>query len=133
AAAAPEPSSIHLIDSLGGRTLLLARRLRPETVSRPSTHCQQGQCPMRWNLSALLLATAIVASGFGVYRGFWDPTNPNHAILLGAFILLNCTAVVAAVFGNTRLRGACCGAALFGTAYLICVLHCGFGLDTIYD
>ncbi len=88
---------------------------------------------MRWPLSALLLATAIVASAFGVFRCFWDPSHPNHQILLGTFILLICVAIVAALFGKSPLRGAFFGASLFGIAYLICVLKCGFGLETIYD
>lgn len=88
---------------------------------------------MRWSLSALLLAIAIIASALGVYRCFWDPTHPNHPILLGAFILLICVALVAAIFSRLPVRGAFCGAALFGIVYLICVLHCGFGLDSIYD
>ncbi len=88
---------------------------------------------MRWPLSAMLLAITVAASAFGVFTAFWDASHPNHVLLLGAYILLVCVCTVAAVFGNKLLRGAFAGASLFGTAYLICVLHGGFGLETIHD
>ena len=88
---------------------------------------------MRWTLSAMLLGITIIASGLGVYRCFWDPTHPNHPILLGVFLLLTCVAVVAAVFGKATLRGSFFGASLFAASYLIVVLRGGFGLETIYD
>lgn len=88
---------------------------------------------MRWSLSALLLVMAIVACAFGIFTAFWDRSHPNHTILLGAFILLVTVSSVAAVFGSETFRVAFIGASIFGIAYLIFVLHCGFGLETIYD
>lgn len=88
---------------------------------------------MRWPLSALLLAIAILASVLGVFTSFWDSTHPNHVLLLGMFILAVCVSTVASVFGAASLRCAFVGASLFGAAYLIFVLHCGFGLETIHD
>jgi hypothetical protein len=88
---------------------------------------------MRWTLSAMLLAVAIAASGLGIYRGFWDPTRPNHPVLLGVYLILICMSATVAVFGRSTLRGTFFGVALFGTTYLICVLRGGFGLDTIHD
>ncbi|HUY93189.1 MAG TPA: hypothetical protein VMV10_30955 [Pirellulales bacterium] len=85
---------------------------------------------MRWTLSAMLLAVAIVASGLGVYHGFWEPSDPNVEILLAAFLMLICLSATAAVFGRSMLRGAFFGVALFGTAYLICVLHGGFDFES---
>lgn len=93
---------------------------------------------MRWPLSALLLsalllAMAIVACAFGAFSTFGDPSHPNHEFLLGVFILLICVSAVAAVFGLASLRGAFIGTSLFGVAYLIIVLHCGFGVETNHD
>lgn len=88
---------------------------------------------MRWPLSALLLAMTIAASALGTITVFWDESHPNHSFLLGGFILLICVCATAAVFGTTTLRGAYVGASLFGGAYLVFVLHCGFGLETIHD
>ena len=88
---------------------------------------------MRWTLCAMLLAIAIVASALGVYQCFWDASHPNHPLLLGIFILLICVTVVAAISATSRKRAASLGSALFGIAYLICVLKCGFGLETIDD
>lgn len=88
---------------------------------------------MRWTLSAMFLTVAIVASGLGVYHGFWEPGSPNVGILLAVFLMLVCLSATAAVFGRSTLRGTFVGVALFGTAYLICVLHGGFGVETIYD
>lgn len=88
---------------------------------------------MRWPLSAVLLAVTIVASAFGVFTAFWDASHPNHALLLGAFLLIVCVSTVGAMYGTTSMRCAFVGASLFGAAYLIFVLHGGFGLETIHD
>jgi hypothetical protein len=88
---------------------------------------------MRWPLSALMIAIAIAASACGVFTAFWDASHPNHVLLLGTFILLVCVSTVAALFGKASLRCPFIGASLFGTAYLVFVLHCGFGLETIHD
>jgi hypothetical protein len=81
----------------------------------------------------MLLAVAVVASVLGVYRIFWNPAHPNHQMLLGAYILLTCVAVIASIPPRSRLRGAFLGASLFGSFYFVFVLKCGFGLETIHD
>lgn len=88
---------------------------------------------MRWSLSAMLLAITIIASAFGVYRAFWIDNFTNHSLLLGAFILLLCVAIVAAIPQGSRLRTAFTGTALFGSLYLVCVLRAGFGLANLND
>ena len=88
---------------------------------------------MRWPLSALLLAITIAACSLGVITAFWKDSHPNHPLLMGVYILTICVSTVAAIFGTSSFRGAFAGVSLFGTAYLIFVLHGGFGLVTIHD
>ena len=88
---------------------------------------------MRWSISALLLLIAIVACAAGLFNSFWDSTHPNHPLLLGAYLVLNSVSTVAAVTGPKALRSAFTAGSIFGTLYLITVLHCGIGLETIHD
>ncbi len=88
---------------------------------------------MKWTLSTLLMAVATCAAVFAVYRMAWESARTNHFVLLGAYLLVTCVAIVAAASPQSRWRSGFIGAALFGVAYLACVLKGGFGLETIYD
>ncbi len=87
----------------------------------------------RWSLSQLFTFVLLCAIAFGVCRSYWDPTRPNHRLLLGVYLVALATASVTAYFCRPGVRGFFLGFAAFGSAYLVCVLHGGFGLQTIYD
>lgn len=88
---------------------------------------------MRFSLAALLLLVAIVAASVGTVTAFWERGGTNYSLLLGLFLLVVSSAVMAAVFGGAKFRPAFAGASLFGVVYLAFVLRGGFGLQFIYD
>jgi hypothetical protein len=81
-------------------------------------------------LFSFVLLCAVASA---VHRSFWDPTRTNYQLLLGVYLVALATATVTACSCRPGVRGFFLGYAAFGWAYLICVLHGGFGLQTIYD
>src|SRR5260370_27993036 len=57
----------------------------------------------------------------------------NYQLLLGVYLVALATTSVTACFCRPGARGFFLGFAAFGWVYLVCVLHGGFGLHTIYD
>jgi hypothetical protein len=87
----------------------------------------------RWKISDLMLliiAAGIVLAG---YRAFWDPNQPNHGLLLAAYLTVLTTGTLAARSTRGRWRKGWAGYAFFGWVYFVCVLHAGFGAESYLD
>lgn len=87
---------------------------------------------MRWRLNSLFLATATIAAALAVFSTGNKVGHPNHPLYLGIYLVVLSAIAAIAVYGR-RFRGAAFAATLFGSVYLLCVLHGGFGLKTIND
>jgi hypothetical protein len=87
----------------------------------------------RWKISDLMLL--IVAAGIvlAVYRALWEPGEPNHWLLLAAYLAILTTATLAACDLQARWRKGWAAYVFFGWAYFVFVLHAGFGITTHVD
>jgi hypothetical protein len=87
----------------------------------------------RWKISDLMLlivATGIVLAG---YRAFWDPNQPNHALLFAVYLAALTTGTLALRHSRGRWRKGWAGYVFFGWTYFVFVLHAGFGIETFVD